>query len=694
MSRVFALLVAAIFALGLVPTGAWGETGSSYTTPADKGSITLTNAEDGENYKVYRIFDLLSFSDDTPANAMTANHGDDRYSYGLLSTSNWANFFDANSKPATSADVIWGSDYFTIDQNHPITIGTDANAKTYYPVSIKDGGPFDAENPDVVGSVGSVADENTRELALASAAVVQPFARAALDYALDAANNVSADRSQDDVTATTEGAATDKVKIEFPNLPLGYYLVSSSLGSVVSLDTTNKNVTVADKNVVPSIEKEVKLRASENTNRETGTGQYAEPDAVWGDNTDYEIGDAVTFKTTVTVPKGAHNLKVHDVMEKVLALISTAGNGDDDFKVYARTDNATTTKLVQQTYGTASAYTINASPTDGCDFEITFDDAWLANLNYDSATNETTVEVEYKAKLTKDAVVMGDDESVAANFPQGESTAIATPDEGNADPQVSQKTHDYDVVETTIGSTTTRTADNKNTNNTLLTFGERSSTEWDSATVECFDFDLVKTGDKANAGAHDFSLLDGATFSLHPDNGNDAAGAAPITMIRTTSTETPAVTGVTDAIIYAKPDATQTTDGVTTFATSKTQKITFRGLEAGTYWLREIEAPLGCNKLSGDIKVVVGTGGNITYKMSGAGEQDHAVAANGTIAYAATQSTYTDTSNGGVHVINRTGPELPSTGGIGTTIFYVVGGILVAGSAVLLITKKRMSTED
>ena len=42
-------------------------------------------------------------------------------------------------------------------------------------------------------------------------------------------------------------------------------------------------------------------------------------------------------------------------------------------------------------------------------------------------------------------------------------------------------------------------------------------------------------------------------------------------------------------------------------------------------------------------------------------------------------------------VLNQTGAELPSTGGIGTTVFYVVGGLLVAVAVVLLVTKKKMS---
>ena len=49
--------------------------------------------------------------------------------------------------------------------------------------------------------------------------------------------------------------------------------------------------------------------------------------------------------------------------------------------------------------------------------------------------------------------------------------------------------------------------------------------------------------------------------------------------------------------------------------------------------------------------------------------------------------------NGGVQITNETGTELPSTGGIGTTIFYVLGSVLVIGAAVLLVTKKRMSTK-
>ena len=50
-------------------------------------------------------------------------------------------------------------------------------------------------------------------------------------------------------------------------------------------------------------------------------------------------------------------------------------------------------------------------------------------------------------------------------------------------------------------------------------------------------------------------------------------------------------------------------------------------------------------------------------------------------------------ASGGVAVENNKGTVLPSTGGIGTTIFYVVGSVLVIAAGVLLVTKKRMGRD-
>ena len=103
--------------------------------------------------------------------------------------------------------------------------------------------------------------------------------------------------------------------------------------------------------------------------------------------------------------------------------------------------------------------------------------------------------------------------------------------------------------------------------------------------------------------------------------------------------------------------------------------ITFEGLDAGTYYLEETKAPVGYNKLTAPITVVISS---------------HLPdAADGTASYTVTADG-AETSSYTVRVENKAGTELPSTGGIGTTIFYVVGGGLMVAAAILLITKKRM----
>lgn len=105
--------------------------------------------------------------------------------------------------------------------------------------------------------------------------------------------------------------------------------------------------------------------------------------------------------------------------------------------------------------------------------------------------------------------------------------------------------------------------------------------------------------------------------------------------------------------------------------------IQFEGLDAGTYYLEETKAPTGYNKLTAPITVVISS----TLPTAG-GTASYTVTADG-----ATTTDYT------VRVENKAGTELPSTGGIGTTIFYVIGGGLMVAAIVLLVTKKRMENK-
>ena len=108
----------------------------------------------------------------------------------------------------------------------------------------------------------------------------------------------------------------------------------------------------------------------------------------------------------------------------------------------------------------------------------------------------------------------------------------------------------------------------------------------------------------------------------------------------------------------------------------KTVKIS--GLDKKVYYLDEIVPPAGYNGLTERVEVDLRTGSK---KVTTGYFTD------------GTDGTYDELiadSIGGVAVENNAGTTLPGTGGIGTTIFYVIGGGLMVAAAILLITKKRM----
>lgn len=119
----------------------------------------------------------------------------------------------------------------------------------------------------------------------------------------------------------------------------------------------------------------------------------------------------------------------------------------------------------------------------------------------------------------------------------------------------------------------------------------------------------------------------------------------------------------------------------TTLETSGEGNILIEGLNVGTYYLEETEAPAGYNKLTEPIEVEI----NATTSITSGSE---------TVQYKnSNEDSYTQATDATVKVLNQAGKQLPSTGGIGTTIFYVIGGGLMAVAAVLLVTKKRMNNK-
>lgn len=109
------------------------------------------------------------------------------------------------------------------------------------------------------------------------------------------------------------------------------------------------------------------------------------------------------------------------------------------------------------------------------------------------------------------------------------------------------------------------------------------------------------------------------------------------------------------------------TGAITEVESPQDGKLTFEGLGAGTYYLTETKQPDGYNKLAKSIKIVIDVNGDITVDGKLITGVDKLV-----------------------EVENKTGTVLPSTGGVGTTMIYLIGAVLVLGSGVVLATKRRV----
>ena len=379
------------------------------------------------------------------------------------------------------------------------------------------------------------------------------FAKAAQKYAKD--NSIA---NQGTVTATT-------TTVSFTGLDLGYYLVDTTLGTLCSLDTTNPNVVMEEKNEVPTNVKTVE---------EDSTGNY-------GEKNDADIGQTVNFKSTITAQPGAENYVFHDTMSAGLTYGSVTGI----------TLNGTAVD--------ASNYTVTAPAADGDTFDVTFTQAFCDTLK----ANDQIV-ISYTATLNEKAVIAGDGNPNESKLSYG--------DKG-------------DESHTPSGTTPS---------------SETKTYTWD---VDVFKY--TKNGETETP-------LAGAKFTLS----KNADGSTPIALVSEGN----------NVYRVAKTDETGT---VTEITTDTTGKFTIKGLDADTYYLTEPAAPAGYNKLAGPVTIVIGENGVVNATTEAPQGVDE------------------------VKVLNQSGAELPSTGGIGTTIFYILGGLLVAGAVVLLVTKRRMNAE-
>ena len=189
-------------------------------------------------------------------------------------------------------------------------------------------------------------------------------------------------------------------------------------------------------------------------------------------------------------------------------------------------------------------------------------------------------------------------------------------------------------------------AEDGNPNETWLDYGEENESNHDTTQTYTFGIDLVKT-DSQN------TLIDGAEFKIY----NAATDGKEVGVVL-----------MDDGVTYRRASENEQNDGKTVPIVVKDGQVRVVGFDNGTYYLEETKAPEGYNKLTARQKFII-SDANLD-----------AVYNNGVFS-----------SGSGVHVVNKTGSMLPETGGIGTTIFVLIGGILVVGAGVILFARRRNS---
>ncbi|MCD7823707.1 MAG: LPXTG cell wall anchor domain-containing protein [Oscillospiraceae bacterium] len=194
-----------------------------------------------------------------------------------------------------------------------------------------------------------------------------------------------------------------------------------------------------------------------------------------------------------------------------------------------------------------------------------------------------------------------------------------------------------------------------NVNTTWVTYGN-SNTESEPSTTNTYIYDLYVykyasvTDNTQNPPVTTETALAGASFILSVSTGEYATfdSNGNFTGWTSNSASATALTSDSDGLIH------------------------FTGLDSGTYYLTETEAPAGYTKAASYATITISDNGDVdAYVSCSASPTGYAVT-----------------------VENSTSSKMPSTGGIGTTIFYIVGGVLVVGAVVLLITKKRMKSDN
>ncbi len=395
----------------------------------------------------------------------------------------------------------------------------------------------------------------------------------------------------------------------------------------------------------------------------------------------YSIGDDVPFVVTAKIPvtqleyfalKDAPTFKVtfRDAMSPSLTLKK------DTFQVSIRKSEAVAGQILDiDSYSTVVGEdAIYENAKEGYQkFNVTIDNLFdfitTAKEDWPATDGFVYVDLSYKATLNENAYVLGGGSDLAENMNNAYLTTSNDPNsdtegDGTSTPEVPVPVYTFTLDGTKI-------AGEKNDNGENVPLAGATFKLYKAKDVTAEVGQEVKA--EKDGDAIKFLKVTGENKTRYIKyTGDTAVGSEATVEIGETS-----ITGIV----------------VDSITTGEDGKFVFEGLGAGDYILEETVPPTGYNKCD---DILIQLREKVEYEDA---EKEIVKSVTGEIiAKLPIGSTYEDGENNPststqFEVVNNKGTLLPSTGGIGTTIFYAVGAALVVGAGILLFVKKRMGSK-
>lgn len=502
-------------------------------------------------------------------------------------------------------------------------------------------------------------------------------------------NNEKDEQLLDNVTSAGTVKAEEGKPVTW-TVDYGYYFISSNSGSVVSIDTTNKDVVIEDKNNYSEPfdpgQGDNPDGQLKNVYKVNGTVAYkTEGETQSVVPVSVKIDDTVTYRISTSTSNYVTKVKEgKDVSEKVTyvsvndALETGLTLDDKSFVVTVKQPGVEgVTPVAADKYEVASkevtgkkVFTVKLQWVDG-NGDAIYKDGSVLNIEYNATVNDTIQMVGEDGKASENA---DNTANVTIDSEEDNSWKPEDPTDPIPDPDPVDPT-DPDALE-----------------------GKDVAVKESSVSVYIYALALLKVD-----GADETKTLKDAHFEI--SKGKDSA---PLTF-----------TKKNDGFYYYDKN------GKADLVTPENGIIVVKGVDAGTFTLKETKAPTGYNVMTSTVDFESIVAGTTTTKKTVSTTTYYKESADGTFkkdgdkfvelteeektSYDGTKYAVTDTKAEGTEevtsesneifgenavtmkVLNNTGAELPSTGGMGTTIFYMVGAILVLGAGILLVTRKRMA---